>query len=114
MWLGDMVRLPTVAFVAGTTVAVAIACAAAKPVSPPVAAAAEESKSESMAGWPEAWGVEFGLRCAAAGEDVRFCTCLANAVQKRWTPEQFRPLGPEGLRDDARACRRSLGEVEAK
>jgi hypothetical protein len=99
---------------AGIAVAAVIACAAAKPVGPPAAAAAKESKSESVAGWPEAWGIEFGLRCAAAGEDVRFCTCLAKAVQMRWTPEQFRSLGPEGLRDEVRACRRSLGEVEAK
>jgi len=67
-----------------------------------------------MPGWPESWGIEFGLRCAAAGEDVRFCTCLANAVQKRWTLEQFRSLGPEGFEDEVRACRQRIGEVEAQ
>jgi hypothetical protein len=108
-----MVRLPTKALAASATVAVVIGCATVEPVGPPAAAPAEEGKSESMPGWPESWGIEFGLRCAAAGEDVRFCTCLANAVQKRWTPEQFRSLGPEGLQDEVQACRERVGEVEA-
>jgi hypothetical protein len=89
-----------------------IACATVEPAGHP--AAAEKSRSASMPGWPESWGIEFGLRCAAAGEDVRFCTCLANAVQKRWTLEQFRSLGPEGFEDEVRACRQRIGEVEAQ
>ena len=76
-----------------------VACASARPERPPAGAVAE---------WPESWGVEFGLRCAAAGEDVRFCTCVAKEVQRRWTPEQFRSIGSEGLQDEVRACRERI------
>jgi hypothetical protein len=85
--------------------AVVVGCATARPARPPAGAVAESNRSESLAGWPDSWGIDFGLRCAAAGEDVRFCTCVAKEVQKRWTPEQFRSLGPEGLQDEVRACR---------
>jgi hypothetical protein len=85
--------------------AVVVGCATARPERPPAGAVAESNRSESLAGWPDSWGIDFGLRCAAAGEDVRFCTCVAKEVQKRWTPEQFRSLGPEGLQDEVRACR---------
>ncbi len=111
MWPADMIRPPTTALVAAITVAAIIACATVKPVDPQ---AAEESKSESMAGWPESWGIEFGLRCAAAGEDVRFCACVAKEVQKRWTPEQFSSLGPEGLRDEVRVCRERISSAGAE
>jgi len=76
-----------------------VGCATAGPERPPAAAAA---------GWPDSWGVDFGLRCAAAGEDVRFCTCVAKEVQRRWTPEQFSSLGPDGLQDEVRACRERI------
>ena len=84
---------------ANVTMAVVVGCATARPERPPTGAAA---------GWPESWGLEFGMRCAAAGEDVRFCTCVAKEVQKRWTPEQFRSLGSEGLQDEVRACRERI------
>ncbi len=79
--------------------AVAATCATARPERPPAGA---------VAGWPDSWGVDFGLRCAAAGEDMRFCTCVAKEIQKRWTPEQFGSLGHEGLQDEVRACRERI------
>jgi len=109
-----MVHLPTIALVAGATVAVVLGCATAKPERTPAAGDAREGKSESMAGWPDSWGIEFGLRCSATGEDVRFCACVANEVKKRWTPEQFKSLGPEGLRDEVRACRERTSGVGAE
>jgi hypothetical protein len=60
--------------------------------------------------WPDDWGIQFALRCTAAGNDARFCTCLANEIQKRWTPEQFKTRGPDGLQDEGRVCRDRLHE----
>jgi hypothetical protein len=103
-----MVRPPARALLASLTVSAVIACATARPEPPPGGAVTETSGSESLAGWPDSWGTDFGLRCAAAGEDVRFCACVAKEIQKRWTPEQFRSVGPEGLQDEVRACRERI------
>jgi hypothetical protein len=98
-----MRQRPTTGLVVAITVLV-MACAAAKPVDHP-----HDAAEESRARWPDSWGIEFGMRCAADGEDVRFCTCLASRIQQRWTPEQFRSLGPEALRDEVRGCRERIG-----
>jgi hypothetical protein len=103
-----MCHRPTTGLVVGITAVLVMACASAKPVNHP--AAAEERRAR----WPDTWGIEFGMRCAADGEDVRVCTCVASRVQERWTPEQFRSLGPEALRDEVRGCRERIGGEEAK
>jgi hypothetical protein len=100
-------------FFVSAAVAAVIACASA-PARPPATPATEQGKADPAAQWPESWGVEFGLRCTAAGEDARVCTCIANEVQKKWTPEQFRSLGPEGLREEVRVCRERIGGTGAK
>jgi hypothetical protein len=102
--------VPTPRRTAALVVAVALVFTACtcRPARPP-AVAGEDPKSGTAATWPESWGVEFGLRCAKSGEDVRVCTCIANEVQKRWTPDQFRALGPEALREEVRVCRERIG-----
>jgi hypothetical protein len=109
-----LMRHPPPTALVASAAAMVIACATGKPVSPPAAGAVEESKSKSKAGWPESWGIEFGLRCAATGEDVRFCTCVAKEVQKTWTPEQFRSLGPEALQGEVRLCRERFSGAGAE
>lgn len=78
------------------------ACAGA-----PVAPASPPSKA---AAWPERWGIEFALRCRATGEDVRVCVCVANEIQRRWTPEEFREREPEALAPELQRCRELLAE----
>jgi hypothetical protein len=91
--------------VAVTALMMAVAgCAASRPV--PTAVAAPT--------WPDDWGIQFALRCTAAGNDARFCTCLANEVQKRWTPEQFKALEPDGLQDEGRVCRDRLRDGDGR
>jgi len=102
------------ALVAGIAVALVTACATGRPAGPPAAARTDEGKSERMPGWPEPWGIEFGLRCAAAGEDVRYCACVAKEVQRRWTPEQFRFLEPGALEAEVRGCRARVGGMRAE
>ena len=84
---------------------VAVGCATARPERPSTAVVAEPSGAERRDGWPDSWGMEFGLRCAATGEDVRFCTCVSKEIQRRWTPEQFSSVGDEGLQEQVRLCR---------
>ncbi len=97
-----------VPFLVSAAAAVAFSCAGGRS-GQPSATTADEEKRENAARWPDSWGAEFGLRCAAAGEDIRVCTCVANEVQKTYTPEQFRSLGPEALREGMRVCRERLG-----
>lgn len=96
---------------AGLVVTAVAACAAAKPVGPPVA---PDERGLEREGWPDSWAVEFGLRCAASGEDVRYCACVAKEIQRRWTPEQFEALDPEGLQEEVRRCRDRLGGAGAE
>ncbi len=94
--------------------ALAMGCSTRAPARAPAVSTVEEGRSGTAAQWPESWGIEFALRCSAAGEDVRVCTCIANEVQRRWTPEQFRARGPEGLQDEVRVCRERLGGAGTK
>jgi len=94
----------TATFVAGITGLLAIACATAHSVAPFPTPPAPENKPGSLPRWPDSWGIEFGLGCAATGEDLLICACIAKEVQKKWTPEQFSSVGPDGLRDVVRLC----------
>ena len=114
MWLVGMPRYSTSSVVAGIAVAVVIACATLAPRSsptPPPPPPAVENTPAIRPGWPESWSIEFGLGCTGTGEDVLTCACVAREVQLEWTPEQFRSLGPEGLRDMVRVCRERMGAV---
>lgn len=73
------------------------ACATA-PVAAPAAAT-------NAALWPDDWGIKFALRCSDAGEDLRVCVCLANEIQRKWTPEQFQVREPDGLAEEVVRCR---------
>lgn len=63
------------------------------------------------AAWPDSWRIDFAFRCTATGEDVRFCACLAEEVQRRWTPAQLQALGPDGMEPAVRACRERMAEA---
>jgi hypothetical protein len=101
-----MIRIRVVTLVASAGLFVFVACATATPV--PAPGPAPEGRG---AAWPESWGVEFGLRCAAAGEDVRFCACVAREVQRASTPDELKSLGPAGLQDAIRVCRGRIAGV---
>jgi len=88
--------------VAGVMVAAVAACAASKPVPAPM------TKAEATPAWPDDWGIQFALRCVAAGNDARFCTCVADEIKKRWTPDEFKSVRPEALQDETRRCRERL------
>ncbi len=89
-------------------VAAVAACAASKPVPAPM------TKAEATPAWPDDWGIHFALRCAAAGNDARFCTCVADEVQKRWTPDQFKALGPDALQDEGRVFRERFHDGDGR
>jgi hypothetical protein len=93
--------------VAAIVMVVVIACATSSPVPTP-------AKAEAASTWPDKWAIQFALRCTAAGNDARYCTCLANEVQKRWMPEHFKALGPDGLQDEGRVCRDRLREDDER
>jgi hypothetical protein len=58
--------------------------------------------------WPDEWGIEFALRCTAAGNDVRLCTCMADEIKKRWTPAEFKSVAADALKDQMQRCRERL------
>ncbi len=93
--------------------ALVTACAGGGPERRPAAASAP-SASAQMPGWPDTWRADFALRCSADGEDVRFCTCVADEIRRRWTPEEFRSRGPEGLREAVGTCRRHMQALDPK
>ncbi len=93
--------------------ALVLACAGGRPERRPAAASAG-SESAEMPGWPETWRADFALRCSAGGEDVRFCTCVADEIRRTSTPEEFRSRGPEGLREAVATCRRRMEATDTR
>jgi len=81
----------------GVVIVAVSACATSRP-----------TKRDATPTWPDEWGIEFALRCTAAGNDARLCTCVAEEVKKRWTPDEFTSVGPHALQDETRRCREHL------
>jgi len=83
--------------------AAALAACAGAPVAPPAPAS-------KAATWPDDWSIRFALRCRSMGEEVRVCVCLANEIQRRWTPEEFREREPDALAGELERCRTLVAE----
>ncbi|HET9595475.1 MAG TPA: hypothetical protein VFP65_07830 [Anaeromyxobacteraceae bacterium] len=94
--------------------ALAVGCAAAPPPPAPPAPSPPPAPARAAPrpGWPETWGIDFAFRCARRGDDLRFCACVAEEVQARWTPEELEARGPGAMDEAARACHARLHDAD--